>query len=252
MKKVAIISDTHCGHKFGLTPPEYWDSEDSESGKFQRQLWKFYVEKIQKFSPDILVVNGDIIEGKLSQPAELITADRMIQARMAADAINALEVPEVELLYGTRRHTSSDGEDYEYMVLQMLKAEKKAIHGHLFKKIEEIIFDIKHKLAGSTIPHGRFTSLARNWLWNVIWNYDSRQPRADIFIRSHVHYFIFAGWKNWLGIVTPAMTYNSVYGVREVEGVVDVGMIFFEVEKKEYNWWPVLFESKLLKSHTRG
>lgn len=256
-KRMVVVSDFHSGHEYGLTPPDWWFRDDAGServrkaGVFQRRLWEFYTKAIDSLKPiDILVVNGDAIDGKgeRSGGVELITPDRHEQVRMAREAIDYALAPVIRILYGTRYHVGKE-EDFESTLTDSLHGEDVTIQGHAFFEINGNGIDIKHKISGSTIPHGRMTAIGRAHLWNMIWNSeDERQPKANIIIRSHVHYYQFGGGSSWLGIVTPALTYNSSYGIRECEGVVDIGIMVFDFnEEGGYTWRPILEDSQTLK-----
>jgi 3',5'-cyclic AMP phosphodiesterase CpdA len=236
-KRLIVISDLHCGHKFGLTPPGWWASEETADDRlkkhkaFQRALWDFYASEIEQLKPiDILVVNGDAIEGKGERTggAELVTSNRNEQVRMAAKAIDLAEAKAVRVAYGTGYHTGRD-EDFEELLHEMVACEDIKVSGHLFIDVNGCTFDIKHKVARSTIPHGRLTPLIRAALWNGIWSLSGRQPRARFIVRSHVHYY--ESWKNARceGVITPAFQYNTIYGIRECEGIVDIGLVYFDI-----------------------
>jgi hypothetical protein len=255
-KRLVVIADGHSGHEYGLTPPSWWVRADakhtrvSKAGIFQRQLWKFYTRSIDSLKPiDILIVPGDCIEGKGEESGgvELITSDRNEQVRMAKEAIDYAEAKIVRLIYGTRRHTGKD-EDFESILKDTVKG-KVSIHGHDFINVNGVNIDIKHKVGSSAIPHGRMTPLARARLWNVIWNSErERQPRADILIRAHVHYYTFCGQSSWLGVTVPALTYNSSYGIRSCEGLVDVGIMVFDFDENGgYTWQVILADFPSLK-----
>ena len=79
MKRIAVISDLHCGHVVGLTPPR-WQSAVGLVGEkiaaMQKTLWDLYTEEMDAIKPiDVLIVNGDCIDGKgkRSGSTELIT-----------------------------------------------------------------------------------------------------------------------------------------------------------------------------------
>jgi hypothetical protein len=239
-KRVVVIADTHCGHKFGLTPPDWWTDVQSTTDRqqkqisFQRAMWEFYADEIAKLKPiDILIVNGDCIEGKGDRTGgiELVTSDRLEQVRMAAAVINEAEAPTVRITYGTSYHTGKD-EDFESSLPEYVKGGDCRVEGHLFLNINGCHFDVKHKIGRSVIPHGRVTPLQRAAVWNAMWAIRDRQPRADVIIRSHVHYY--EKWDNdiFMGIITPALQYNTNYGIRECEGVVNVGFLMFDVRGK--------------------
>jgi hypothetical protein len=247
MKRMVVVADMHSGHEYGLCGPDWWRSQNgrtAKTGRFERALWSFYTKAIDALRPiHILGVNGDAIEGKgeSSGGVELITPDRHDQVQMAADAINYADAPCVRLIYGTRRHVGKE-EDFESVLADKLKAKDVRIQGHAFFRVNGCAIDMKHKVASSAIPHGRFTALARARLWNVMWNAEyEKQPRAGILIRSHTHYFGYAGGPSWLGVTSPALTFNSSYGIRDCEGLVDIGLLVFDFEGDgRYNWWPVL------------
>jgi hypothetical protein len=237
-KRVVVIADPHCGHLFGLTPPGWWASDEttserlSKASAFQRELWDFYVTEIEKLKPiDILVANGDAIEGKGDKTGarELITADRIEQIKMVTEAINLTEAKAVRACYGTAFHCGRD-EDFEALLPKYLDCQDVKVAGHLFLDVNGCNFDIKHKVGRSAIPHGRATPLMRAELWNSLWAMRDRQPQADVIIRSHVHYY--GRWQDdeCIAISTPALQYNTIFGIRECEGIVNVGFVCIDVD----------------------
>ena len=255
-KRLVVLSDFHSGHEYGLTPPDDWRSGTgvtAKTGGFERELWKFFTKAVDSVKPiDILTVNGDCIEGKgeRSGGMELVTTDRHRQVRMAARAIEYTEAPIVRVCEGTPYHVGVT-EDFESILKDMLPKTKIHVSGHDFFSVNGCNIDVKHKVGSSSVPHGRTTPLSRSRYWNVVWNSENeRQPKADILIRSHVHYFSYCGGASWLGITTPALTYNSHYGIRQCEGVVDVGIIVFDFDEKgDYHWRPILASFPALKVH---
>ena len=252
-KRMVILADLHSGHKYGLTPPSKWGTPASSEGKFQRALWKFYTKEIAALRPiDILVLNGDAIEGhgEKSGGVELITADIEEQVKMVGEAIDYAKAKAVRLMFGTGYHTGREV-DFEKFIVAPLKAKgvDAKIDGHGFFKVNGVGFDCKHKVGSSSIPHGRFTALAREKLWNTLWNADDdRQPIADVLIRSHVHYYGYCGIGAWLAITTPALTYHSNYGIRDCSGIVNVGFLKFDVDPGgHYSWEPILADFPQLK-----
>ena len=71
-KRVVVISEEHCGHLAGLTPPQWQvaykpksDTKRNKWAKLQRDLWGFYEKTIEELQPiDILINNGDAIDGR--------------------------------------------------------------------------------------------------------------------------------------------------------------------------------------------
>jgi hypothetical protein len=252
-KRVVIISDLHCAHKVGLTPPS-WQIADNPIYRhfltFEREVWKFYVNTIKALQPiDILIVNGDCIEGKgeKSGSTELIEADRNLQCDIAAECINICKAKDIVMTFGTGYHTGNS-DDFEHTIAGKINAKK--IGGHEWLDVNGVIFDLKHKVNASGIPQGRATALLREQLWNARWHdRNEGQPLADIIIRSHTHYHMFVGDPTFLAMTTPALQgYGSKYGVRDCSGIVDIGLIHFDVDDKGgYTWGSHMLKGDFLK-----
>jgi hypothetical protein len=257
MKRLVIISDLHCGHRAGLTPPgwQYQDNQDDKErntfGSQQRAIWNFYAETIDRLKPiDILVCNGDAIDGKgeRSGGTEQLESDRAKQVEIAAQCIDYADAKAKVIIYGTQYHTGKE-EDFEQILGTKVNAGK--VGGHEWLDINGLIFDFKHFISSSIIPHGRYTSIARDALWNKIWSMDEMQPNADIIIRSHVHYHRYAGEPGSLMMTTPALQgFGSKFGVRMCSGRVDIGLISFDIDDNGgYKWQPHLLKAEFLKVH---
>lgn len=251
MKRLVIISDLHCGHRAGLTPPGWGYSEDSESetrrhfAKLQRLQWEWFSETIAALQPiDTLLVNGDAIDGKgeRSGGTELFEADRHEQAAIAARCISEARAKKVYIIRGTPYHVGKE-EDFEDTVAQLVEADHIGYHDWI--DVEGVIFDCKHKTSSSVIPHGRHTGPARAKLWNSLWAERGLQPKAHVIVRSHVHYLDYSGDATGLVMVTPALqSFGSKYGAAQCEGTVDVGLVNFDCEKGDYSWKAHLMDMK--------
>lgn len=254
MKRMVVMSDLHCGHKVGLTPPRWHNQHDEKLYKIQKELWGFYTSAIDELGQiDILVVNGDAIDGTGHRAGgtDQKTTDRLEQVDMAVECIDYALAGVVRMTYGTPYHTGN-GEDFEQVIADKVGGK---IEGHAFFDINGNIFDIKHKIGGSSVPHGRYTALARDKLWNTVWNNrDEQQPNAGVLIRSHVHYHADCGNHLWRAITTPALQgFGSKYGIRQCSGVVDIGFLVFEIEDDgSYSWWPVIAELGQQKVHVES
>ena len=250
-KRVAVIADMHCGSEVGLTPDSWQKSasgvylDKTKIAKFEnirKQCWDFYSTNIRLYRPDILIVNGDCIDGNgvRSGGTEELEINRDRQCSMAAECIMEAKADKIIITYGTGYHTSSDGEDWENIVAQYVKAEK--IGSHEWVNVNGLVFDVKHHIGSSSVPYGRHAAIARDHYWNILWSERNEQPKSDIFIRSHVHYYNYSGGKNFLGITTPALqSLGTKFGSRICSGTVDFGFLIFEVSPNgDYTWKPIL------------
>lgn len=257
MKRLVVISDLHCGHRAGLTPPAYQYAEDGagKRGGFavlQRSLWKWYIEEISKLGTvDCLVVNGDAIDGKgtMSGGRELITCDRDEQIEMASDCIAPFKAKKIVVIEGTPYHTGKE-ESWESILALNLgcqmrdDAEKGASEfgAHVWVDVDGTVFDFRHKIGSLSIPHGRLTAPQRASLWNTIQAEKGIQPNAKVLVRSHVHYFTAAYDSRRLVVTTPALQTHSNFGSREIDGTNDIGFLSFTIDKGVYSMHTHLYE----------
>lgn len=248
-KHVIALGDLHCGHVAGLTPPKWQYRRESDDvylkhfGEMQHTMWAWYANVCKALQPvDVLIVNGDCIDGRgeASGGTELITTDRREQSVMAAECIKEMQADKIFMIYGTPYHVGKE-EDWEAVVAAEVEAEK--IGAHEWIDVNGLVFDCKHFVSGSIIPHGRHTAIARDKLWNELWSTRGGQPRADIFLRSHVHYFNYAGEPGALMIILPALQAWSKYGAKKHAGLINIGLVEFTVAAKDnYTWKPHLLD----------
>ena len=132
-------------------------------------------------------------------------------------------------VYGTPYHVNGEsGEDWENVLAS--RAEFQKIGSHEWPEVNGYVFDIKHKIGSSSIPHGRSTSIEKDMLWNLIWAVNEMQPRARMLLRGHVHYHQFTGNVRKTGMTLPPLqAMGTKYGGRQCSGLVDWGMTTFDV-----------------------
>lgn len=262
MKRVLIMSDLHCGHLVGLTPPAWQIRTGSEHNTTKREkfavvqstTWDWYAAAIREAGPfDVVVVNGDAIDGKgeRSGSSELITADRDEQCEIAVAAIKTAlskRTKHVVMTYGTAYHTGV-GEDFETRIAEKLDAK---IGSHEWIDVEGVVFDLKHHILSSSLPHGRFTAIARDALWANLWSERDMAPQSNVLVRSHVHYFATCydnTLKPAMRLTTPALqAAGTKYGGRRCSGTVDFGFLVFDCNDSDYAWKPYLAQLETLKA----
>jgi hypothetical protein len=199
-----------------------------------RESWNEYCEIARKwFQPDVLIVNGDCIEGRQDRQggAELITADRNVQCDMAIDAINVWQAKRVYMTYGTSYHVGSQAEDFEYNIMEKIGA---TLEGRLYLDIEGVVFDVRHKVGSSGVPHGRATALLRELMWDLIEQANEVGPKVDVIVRSHVHYHIWVETPDQIAFTTPGLQLKrGRFGSRECSGEIHWGAVRLTVDKGE-------------------
>ena len=237
-KKVVAIGDLHCGSRVGLTPPKWQLTKPDKYTEIREECWQLYTEMIDAEKPiDVLLVNGDAIDGPGARQGgtDVLTTDPAEQIDIAEEAIRYAEAKHVVMTYGTFYHTGVDT-DWESVLARHVKAEKISAEEHV--DINGLIINMKHTIGRSSIPHGRATPIARDRLWNLLWNERGQCPKADVILRSHVHYFHYTGEHNWLAMTLPALCgLGSKYGSRIPSETVDFGIVWFDIQDKERWSW---------------
>ena len=236
--RVAIISDTHCGHFLGLTHPNYQYSlkneEMSQVAKIQREAWNWYVDAIKSIGPtvDVLVVNGDLIDGKgeRSGSTELITPDRQLQVAMGIKTIEEWDAGKIFMTRGTPYHTGKD-EQFEDVGAQLIGAH---IDDTIDFKINGKVFNFRHKVGSTSVPYGKATSVSKEATMNKLTAVHNDTKGADIVVRSHVHYMVSLRESSKIAITTPALQVNSRYGRQQCTGITDFGFIIIDVYENGY------------------
>lgn len=253
-KRVVVISDFHSGHVVGLTHPDFNPRYPIGTEKYiyaqeRAKYWRFFADTVASLQPiNLLVVNGDSIDGRgeASGGTELLTTDRSEQVEMAVAAIKECKAEKIWVAYGTAYHGGKE-EDWEVKVADGVNAIK--IGGEDFPSVNGLVFSCKHHIGRSESPMGRFTALARDRLWNVMWNEWQEYPKADVIIRSHVHYYNYCGGYGWMALSTPSLQgYGSKFGQRRMSGTVDFGLVSFDiVDKETWSWTPYILKSETAK-----
>lgn len=247
-KRIVAISDLHTGHRAGLTPKQHQfkylekprtipDKKRKKYGEIQRSVWDWYTKEIKSLGRvDVMFFVGDGTDGTGNKDGgtELITSDLNVQVDMAVEGLSQIKAKKSIGVYGSPYHVSPKYMDLEDQIAKEMGFVN--IGSREFVEVEGVTFDLKHKVGKSSIPHGQGTMLAKQWLWNEVWSAKSMQPRADVYIRGHIHDENVIGKRDWMAISLPGMEWSSKYGTRMVDGIVSVGFLEIIVDKGEYTW----------------
>jgi hypothetical protein len=239
--KIIALGDMHCGHTAGLTPPEYMVNKASKPAirAMQEQCWGWFQRKMKAAGKvDVCICNGDALDGKgdRSGGTEQFEADMLTQAEIAVRCLKEVKADKYLMAHGTPYHCNGvSGEEMERVVARELDAE---IHSHYYAKLGGVMFDLRHAIGGSGIPHGRATPLAKEELWNALWAARGQVPKADCLLRSHVHYHAYVGGPGWIAMTLPALqSPGTKFGAKMCSGTVDFGFVEMEVSRGRIDRW---------------
>ena len=112
------------------------------------------------------------------------------------------------------------------------------IQDELNVDVEGLVFNVKHKVGSSSSPYNRAMPVGRHRLWDAIEALRTNSKSADVYVRSHVHYFSFCGESNWHAFTLPALQSSETkYGARQCVGLTDWGMCLFYVDDGSLAGW---------------
>src|SRR2546426_7815683 len=114
MIRVLVVSDLHCGSQWGLWPernmvlPDGRDLPLNKGQKYLLRCWEDMTRRVAALKPDILVVNGDVIDGEQyhQRGTEATTTLTVAQTKAASKLLEPLTalVREVYFIQGTEYH----------------------------------------------------------------------------------------------------------------------------------------------------
>jgi hypothetical protein len=235
-----IVSDMHVGSYAGLVPPEFFinPKKNAKLRASQEETFahfKRFTEENQGI--DILLVNGDCIDGKGGRVGgiELWSTDLIEQAEAAAILLNMFKAKRIVMSYGTSYHVAADsGERLEKIICGMVNGE---IGDRPFMRIGGVIIDMRHFIGSSSVPHCRATALAREGVWDSLLHERGKFPKVDVLIRSHTHYHVYYGDVRHLCMVTPALQLpGTIFGASKCSGDIDWGIIKFNAKEGKFSW----------------
>jgi hypothetical protein len=230
IRNLVVVSDTHCGCRLGLCPPEPVSLDDGgtyQASEFQqkmwtlwRQFWDEWVPEVTRGEPYDLVHNGDVIDGvhhgSTTQVSHNIGDQLKIAEAVLGPIVAAVHAQGGHYYHirGTAAHVGESGVNEEALA-KALGAKPNRLGQHarydLWKRVGGPDGPLVHLLhhIGTTSSAAHEASavnaeLAASYVEAARWN---REP-PDYIVRSHRHRHIAVGIDSAKGyaaaIVTPA------------------------------------------------
>lgn len=248
MKRILLTGDWHCGHRFGLLPPSL--SGLYGTSAVRTKGWNFFEEGLRKWKPfDIVMVNGDAVDGPGTRNGgvEALTTNMEEQTDIAIKVgrriatLNGVE-PRFIFTRGTGYHTG-EREDWENQVADafadydgVTRKRRDYIGDIMNVKVEDLQFNLRHHIGSSGLPHTRGGPIAKEMVWHALNELWDKLPKADIFVRSHVHYFMKVEMIDRMGLTLPALQLYSSFGAKRCTGHVDYGFVVVDVDGVNTTW----------------
>ena len=237
MKKIAILSDMHIGHKTGICPPDWYGGGRAVVNGLAKR-WEWFENSVKENGPyEGLVVLGDTVDGAgVKNGAETIMNTNQ-QQDAGAYVVDMVKAKTKYMVYGTEVHVQSGyGHELEYGIARQLGIK---IHKQIWVGVDGYILDCRHHPAGiSRVYPGN--PLQKEYETNQKWAKEGVQPEASHIIRGHTHSMYNVSIPNrWEGIACPALQdIGGRFGAR-LSNIVHFGWGFLTVEKGKWPRWTV-------------
>ncbi|MDO8610811.1 MAG: hypothetical protein Q7R95_09780 [bacterium] len=247
MKKMVFLSDTHVGSKYGIMPEEYnifGENQIVKASIIQRELLKKYESVVDDWKkPDILVLNGDIIDGKAKKDysSSVWTNSFYDQVGAAVELIKMFKAKKIYVIRGTEYHVSIEGEPAEELLGERLNAVKSKgcyslMKRYITPKDTSVSFQVSHSIGTTRSFMYRATAITREIAMMML--NASHEHKADVIIRGHAHYAWCSGSPGHMGFILPGWQLQTPFMCKiSASGAIpDIGALRFEVEKDNFNY----------------
>jgi hypothetical protein len=184
-------------------------------------MWRWFWNEVDRLGPfDMVLHNAETLDGPGKKSTlDLWTTDMEEQADDAVDVLSELPTDTYRLTYGSNYHSVGESK-HEHMVVRGLreKGYDASIAKHKRFEVNGVKFDAAHKVGGSRTAYAQGTQLAKGAVIDMLRQVYNEQDPADVYIRSHNHYYYFVGNDMYAAYQTPCMEWPfGTYGT-EVDG----------------------------------
>jgi hypothetical protein len=262
--RVVMIADLHVGSTVGLADATDPILPAGDLGApVRKALYNQYCRATRGpwAKPDVLVVNGDCVEGQNRKQvgAGIWSTDILQQCSMAEGLIKMWKAKTVYIVRGSPYHVQSGGILAEEQIARKIGAEEfpnqdhvsAAMRDHsgwhLYLTVEGVTFHISHKIGVSKLFHYMSTPTAREMLQaklNDMLRYEVSKAKTRVIVRAHAHYYNSVGYSGSDGFVLPCWKGLDDFALTQSPTLLspDLGFLGFEVDGEHYRFEKNLFK----------
>lgn len=235
---LVVVSDTHCGSRSAICVPgmELSGGGSYEYTAAQKALYDAWVGLCKEWAnPDILIVNGDAIEGQARKESGVPcwSTDLDDQLNCAEQLIKLWGAKKTYIIDGTGYHVDAGGKSLENHLAARVGAVKigpgtSLSHDELFLNVGGFTFHASHHIQVGTGWY-RTTPVARELVFALL--NESHKHKVDVVIRSHVHSYVGVEFTRQRGYTTACWQLQTRYMKKKsaLGMVPDIGAMRFRI-----------------------
>jgi predicted phosphodiesterase len=226
----------------GLCPPDVVLADGNplilnKGQQYLYQCWQHLLEVSAEVKPDILIINGDLVDGEQRRSLGKEALSTMVTAQQKA-AVSLLAplartAKEVYVIHGSAYHDGAQGEFVEPIAEQLgAVGEHEGWHARPFLDldVDGVLINVQHGI-GTASGFYQSTPLDKEAMWSVVSGVDHDRPKADLIIRAHIHRFVHLEFPRRHVVVLPAWQLQTAYMRRRsyYRMLPDVGAVLFDI-----------------------
>jgi predicted phosphodiesterase len=225
MKKVLLLSDMHVGSKWGLWPPNFKaksarsnEIEDIPQNAVNKAIWQHWLKMLatlKKEKPDIIILNGDLIEGdqRKEKGRGLVTPELFQQCAACIAILKTLPKVPMYFTAGTDYHQLPDGISADLYIADQMGGE----YG------DELVIEdcglrifARHTIGTSQGSWQYMTTApAKEQMLLYLNQASDKYGKIDIAVFSHRHQFVSAQFSSGIALITPCWQGKTVFAVKK-------------------------------------
>ena len=202
IRNIVVVSDLHCGCKFGLCPDRVRLDEGGtyEASRFQRivhdmwlRFWGEFVPEATNGEPYAVVVNGDSLDGVHHKSTTQISHNTKDQRRIAVELLTPVAEAcdgRFYMVRGTEAHVGQSGEDEEEVAMScgaVHDSDGNASRHDLWMYCGDGLVHFSHHIGTTGTMHYETTAILKELAEAYTEAGRNRTVPPDIIVRSHRH-----------------------------------------------------------------
>lgn len=228
-ERCLVVADLHAGSTVapwpeGILLPDGGRYQPATWQRYLNDCWADLVEAARRLRPQVIVVNGDVVQGtKTNKDGQLVTYSVACQAQAARALLEPLAdcCERLYVVRGTEWHEGACSQHVEQLAAS-LGAEANHAGQHawpdLYLELGGRVIHFAHHIGVSGVPAYEATVPLRDAITLVteLWRTWGRLgPRVELMVRSHRHRYVHVDAPGQVqAVVTPGWQLKAAFGYR--------------------------------------
>jgi len=254
--RILVIGDVHIGSRWAPWPEDYVLAKGHKAGlskaqEYLNECWAHMIADAKKHRPDVIIFNGDLIDGGYIRNIDVVSTrndDQIGAAEMMLAPLVKLARKGVFATWGTGFHTGRGGENESTLCRELLRISHTP---ELYLDSPAGVIHATHHVSSTSHPMYEATALLRSLLikeLELIRAYGKNgMPDVRCIIRSHRHRtMVIESEDNRLVVATAPWMLKTEYVWKVApDSEPQVGYVWIDATDKGFHASKVRFQLPL-------